>query len=206
MSFTFSETVLDKLAEQLSVRGYHVFDSEIPHDVCQALLTKMGVESDGFKHAAIGRGAGLQHQASIRGDKILWLTPECDTDNLYLDLMSQLRLAINRRLYLGLNEFESHYAIYQPGQYYQKHIDSLKGSQNRILTSVLFLNPNWQAEDQGELLIYDEQDQLIETISPTFGKWVVFLSEVFPHEVSATNVDRFSIAGWFRVSNSQHGY
>ncbi|MBV7314641.1 2OG-Fe(II) oxygenase [Shewanella sp. NIFS-20-20] len=206
MNFQFSETLLDELAEQLTVRGYHVFESEIPADICQALRAKAINHSDEFSKAAIGRGAEQQYLTSVRGDKILWLSPDNEVDKRYLDLMSQLRLAINRRLYLGLNEFESHYAIYHPGHHYQKHIDSLKGSQNRVLTSVLFLNPEWQTEHGGELLVYSEADTLLETVTPTMGKWVVFLSEVFPHEVVDTHVDRYSIAGWFRVSSSRHGY
>ncbi|HZW25973.1 MAG TPA: 2OG-Fe(II) oxygenase [Gallionella sp.] len=41
-----------------------------------------------------------------------------------------------------------------------------------------------------------------ETVNPTFGTMIIFLSESFPHEVLVAHANRRSIAGWFRVSGS----
>jgi len=60
--------------------------------------------------------------------------------------------------------------------------------------------------DAGELIIYDEADNEIERIAPKMGHFVIFLSERFPHEVTKTLAQRNSIAGWFRVSTSMHGF
>ena len=69
---------------------------------------------------------------------------------------------------------------------------------------VVYLNRDWQAEEGGELLIYkDEMPRADIKVSPGFGTLVVFLSEGFPHEVLPATRDRFSIATWFRVSNSR---
>lgn len=48
--------------------------------------------------------------------------------------------------------------------------------------------------------MYDLQDQHLQTVQPKGGRLVVFLSEQFPHEVLTSHVDRFSIAGWFRIN------
>jgi SM-20-related protein len=120
--------------------------------------------------------------------------------------MNQLKDGLNRRLFMGLFDFESHYAVYEPGAFYKKHLDSLHGSQNRILSTVFFLNPDWQENDGGELILYDESDLPLEVVNPNIGTLVLFLSERFPHEVRPTMKTRNSIAGWFRVSNATHGF
>ncbi|WP_108944351.1 2OG-Fe(II) oxygenase [Shewanella halifaxensis] len=202
-----SEAVMDTIAYALVETGYIVLSDTLPTSVCEQLLqTSKNATWDDFRPAAIGRGGEQQLVDSIRSDQIRWLSEQRSADKQYLDLMTQLREGINKRLYMGLFDFESHYAIYEPGAFYQKHSDVLQGSRNRILTSVLFLNHDWRAEHAGELVVYDEQDNKLETISPEFGKWVVFLSERFPHEVLPTTVNRYSIAGWFRVSNANHGF
>jgi SM-20-related protein len=42
----------------------------------------------------------------------------------------------------------------------------------------------------------------IARITPLMGSLVVFLSDRFPHEVTAASRLRYSIAGWFRVNAS----
>ncbi|MGS0681325.1 2OG-Fe(II) oxygenase [Shewanella sp. 125m-7] len=202
-----SEAVMDTIADALVETGYIVLPDTLPSSVCEPLLqSSKNASWDDFRPAAIGRGGEQQLVESIRSDQIRWLSEQQTADKRYLDLMTQLRLGMNKRLFMGLFDFESHYAIYEPGAFYLKHSDVLQGTRNRILTSVLFLNHDWKPEHGGELIVYDENDKPIETIAPEFGKWVVFLSERFPHEVLRTEVNRYSIAGWFRVSNANHGF
>jgi SM-20-related protein len=117
-----------------------------------------------------------------------------------------MRVAINRRLLLGLFDSESHYANYQPGDFYKKHIDAFKGRSNRVLTIVYYLNEQWLPQDGGALKIYSAIDgddrgrSVIESVLPQFGKMVIFLSEKFPHEVEVTQQSRYSIATWYRIN------
>ena len=104
---------------------------------------------------------------------------------------------------MGLFDFECHFSHYSPGDFYQRHLDAFKGSSNRILSSVFYLNPHWSENDGGELLLYaDEQVSPLLIVPPRFNSCILFLSDVFPHEVLVSRCDRFSIAGWYRV-NSQ---
>ncbi|MDD5472241.1 MAG: 2OG-Fe(II) oxygenase, partial [Sideroxydans sp.] len=81
--------------------------------------------------------------------------------------------------------------------------DVLQGKKNRILTTVLYLNKDWQPEYGGELVVYDPSgEQELLRLQPTFGTMIIFLSESFPHEVLPSRATRRSIAGWFRVSGS----
>ncbi|MEM5503779.1 2OG-Fe(II) oxygenase [Shewanella frigidimarina] len=202
-----SEAMLDVIADALVDKGYILLSDIIPDYVSLALLEKMQAQQDiDFKKAAIGRGIEQQINTEIRSDKISWLDNQDHTDREYLSIMSQLKDGLNRRLFMGLFDFESHYAVYEPGAFYKKHVDALHGSQNRILSTVFFLNPDWQDSDGGELIIYDEFDLPLEVVNPKIGTLVLFLSERFPHEVRPTTKTRNSIAGWFRVSNANHGF
>ena len=202
-----SEAVMDTIADALVDTGYIVLSDALPSSVCEPLLQSCkNATLNDFRPAAIGRGGEQQRIETIRSDQIRWLSEQRPADKLYLELMTQLREGMNRRLFLGLFDFESHYAIYESGAFYQKHSDVLQGTRNRILTSVLFLNHDWQPEHAGELIVYDKSDNKLATIAPEFGKWVIFLSERFPHEVLRTEANRYSIAGWFRVSNANHGF
>ena len=104
---------------------------------------------------------------------------------------------------LGLYSFESHFAVYQPGAFYKRHLDAFKGQANRVLSLVTYLNPDWQEADGGQLVIYtSEEDKTGIRVLPKFGTVVVFLSEEFPHEVLPATRSRSSIAGWYRVNGT----
>ena len=65
---------------------------------------------------------------------------------------------------------------------------------------MFYLNEDWQPSDGGELVLFaPEGDAIIDTVNPTFGKMIIFLSESFPHAVLTAGKQRRSIAGWFRV-------
>ena len=103
---------------------------------------------------------------------------------------------LNRELMLGLDELEAHFAMYAPGTRYAKHRDRFRDDDARVLSSVLYLNDDWQESDGGALRLYLPDRHL--DVYPSAGKLVLFLSADFEHEVLAATRDRLSIAGWFR--------
>lgn len=113
--------------------------------------------------------------------------------------MAQLQEHLNRELFLGLKYYESHFSIYEKDDFYEKHRDAFKGSKNRVVTTVYYLNEKWKEEDGGELIIYNEKDEIIKKVIPHANTLVIFLSERFPHEVLPSQTKRLSIAGWFRI-------
>lgn len=193
-----------QIAAHLEHTGYIVLD--------QPLLAKLSTQlfarcHDGdpmrFHAAQIGRGSSRQQISSIRGDMISWMDDADITDHAYLVWMEELRMGLNASLYLGLFDYECHYAIYGAGDGYAKHSDVLQGRKNRILSTVLYLNDGWRSCDGGELILFEPTgDAVIATVTPTFGKMIIFLSESFPHEVLISRNTRRSIAGWFRACGS----
>jgi SM-20-related protein len=195
---------IENIANALEHKGYIILDKPLPDELLAELLARCHDDDAArFRAAQVGRGAAKQRIESIRGDVIDWLDACNSADQAYLARMEELRLGLNAALFMGLFDYECHYAIYGKGGGYAKHSDVLQGKKNRILTTVLYLNEDWQASDGGELLIYDPSGEtVIETVRPTFGTMVIFLSEQFPHEVLISHATRRSIAGWFRVSGS----
>ena len=195
---------IDLISTQLETTGYLVLQQALDEELIAALATRCRAEDDQrFRTAHIGRGADKQHVSSIRGDVISWLEDEDATDSAFLAQMESLRSGLNERLFLGLFDYECHYAIYGAGMGYAKHLDVLQGKKNRILSTVLYLNPDWQEGDGGELDVYDANGEtVIATVQPRLGTMIIFLSETFPHAVRLSNTTRRSIAGWFRVNGS----
>lgn len=192
------------IAAQLERTGYIILDRPLSDGLFARLHARC--QDDGsarFKTALIGRGTEKKHLPTLRGDVISWLDEADTVDKEFLSEMEMLRAGLNEKLFLGLFDYECHYAIYGAGAGYAKHLDVLHGKKNRILSTVLYLNEAWQAGDGGELDVYDETgESVIATVTPRFGTMIIFLSEVFPHEVRIANTTRRSIAGWFRVSGS----
>ncbi|MBY4678729.1 2OG-Fe(II) oxygenase [Marinobacterium sp. CAU 1594] len=198
----YAET-FDRIADALHGPGYTILPNALPDNLSLALREHcQSLHQSEFKIAGIGRDQEHQLNRSIRSDTIHWLERGQPAVDSYLDWTEQLRQAVNRRLFLGLFDYESHYAYYPEGAFYKKHYDAFRGQTSRVLTTVLYLNPDWQPCDGGELLIYDGEGRVLERVRPEFGTLVIFLSEEFPHEVLPVNKPRYSIAGWYRVNNS----
>lgn len=203
------DTLLDQLADALARDGYRCLSDVLPAALVDGLWRERHALPDSeLKSAGIGRQDDFQLNRHIRRDKIYWLDGSSPAQQEFLAWMEQVRIGLNQRLFLGLFDYECHYASYGPGGFYKKHLDAFKQqgysvAPNRVLSTVLYLNPNWQAGDGGELLLYDEAGiQLLETIAPQYGKLVIFLSAEFPHEVAVATCERHSIAGWFRTQGS----
>ncbi|BBL88615.1 SM-20 protein [Vibrio rotiferianus] len=189
---------MNKLIDALSTHGYYIWDDFISQEEVAEL--RDCIPGD-WKKARIGRNDDVTRIETIRSDKIQWLKRDMGAPVAsFLDKMEEIRLEANRHFFLGLFEYEAHFAKYEKGDFYQKHLDCFKGNENRRLTTVFYMNESWSEEDAGELVVYDLNDNEIATIPPRSGRLFVFLSEQFPHEVLPTNAERFSIAGWFRIN------
>jgi SM-20-related protein len=197
-----NNTVYDHIADHIAEHGYCIIDDFLDNALLEKLQQRIQSLTEHQLHAAgIGRGKYFQLADTIRSDKTLWLEDSDPIDSEFLQQMDSFRLAINQRIFLGLFDYECHYAIYPKGAFYKKHLDAFKGKSNRVLSTVFYLNKDWQADNGGELLIYKpESNDVLETVQPNLGRLVIFLSEQFPHEVLPAKQQRYSIAGWFRLN------
>ena len=140
----------------------------------------------------------------IRSDAIAWIAGDTPAEQAWLAWADALRQFLNRHLFMGLDSFESHFAHYAPGAFYARHVDAFRSSgapaaSTRRVSLVAYFNAHWQAEDGGELVLFDPLSGQEHRVLPELGTVALFLSEDVPHEVRAARCDRYSIAGWFRV-------
>lgn len=195
------------IADDLLARGYSIRPAALPESVTQPLyLHQQGLDSDNYSDAGVGRGGHYLKNDFVRNDEICWITGTSSAGRIWLEWAAQLQGFLNRRLFLGLFSFESHFAHYAPGHFYRRHYDAFRGETNRVLSIVVYLNPGWLGEDGGELVLYaGDGDRTGTKIIPLYGTIVAFLSEEFPHEVLPARRDRYSVAGWYRVNTSMRG-
>ncbi|PWK43597.1 2OG-Fe(II) oxygenase [Pleionea mediterranea] len=194
----------EAIAEDLYRQGYSIRPAQLPHQLTFDLLTQLqSIPEHEFEQAGIGRETDLTINQFVRKDEIAWITGESMAGQQWLNWAAGLQQHLNRRLFLGLFSFESHMAHYRPGDFYKRHYDAFKGEANRVLSIVVYLNPDWQLDEGGEMVLYlNDDDQQGIKVTPGFATVVAFLSEEFPHEVLPAKRDRFSVAGWFRVNTS----
>ncbi len=154
-----------------------------------------------FQPAGLGRQSGRVIDAGYRNDRIRWVDGQGAAETQYLTLMAVFQRQLNRRLLLGLASYECHFALYPPGGFYRRHLDGFREHRARMVSTISYLNADWQAQDGGALVIYDpgQADRVLAQVMPRAGTFVTFLSEVFPHEVLAAGRERCSVTGWFRV-------
>lgn len=189
------------IAEQLGQTGLCV---------CPDFLSKSSLDetrndlddiyaAGGFHQAGIGLGKDHLVASAVRSDETYWLERQnCNLAQTHLwEKIDSLKQAFNRTLFLGLTDFEGHYASYAEGGFYQRHLDCFQKNNDRMVTMVIYLNKNWQESDGGKLRIYSENSH--EDIHPLGGTLVCFLSRESEHEVLQSHVARHSFTGWFKI-------
>ncbi len=193
------ETTLQQIVDDLAAKHYCVLPAGMPQSVQSELSQKLEIlNNKNFTQAQIGRGSDEQHNKFVRRNRVHWLQEHDPDISNWLGWVQDIKQALNRNLFLGLDTFESHLALYQPGDYYRRHTDAFRGERNRVVSLVSYLNQGWQPDQGGELVLYPEDAEPIQ-VTPEAGTLVLFLSEEIPHEVLTTMRTRSGFAGWFRV-------
>ena len=148
--------------------------------------------------AGIGNDSVQNHDNLIRNDKIYWLDRAHENihENSFFDLMDTFVLHLNRTCFTRITGYEFHYAMYEKGSFYKKHLDQFRTNKSRVFSMIMYLNVNWELGDGGELCIYHAESS--QMISPMNGKCVFFKSDELEHEVLLTQKPRLSITGWLK--------
>lgn len=189
-----------RIVDDLATHGWSQQSIFIPTDLTTELAKecRKRAQCGQLELAGIGRGVAKVFHSGIRSDKIQWLEPDQHVAvDRYLAFMEHIRVAINQTLFLGLEDFEGHFALYPAGAFYKKHLDRFRDDDRRVVTCIAYLNEQWLPEQGGELRMYLDDGQTHDVV-PQAGTLVVFMSEQWPHEVLPATRDRLSITGWLR--------
>jgi SM-20-related protein len=196
--------VIEATTGDLAAAGYAV-----AHGVLDArLIAALRLEAEALAadpaalDAGVGRGVAHTTAHAVRQSRIKWLDGTTPDQRAFQSVAEQFRVAINQRLFLGLFEFEAQLALYEPGGFYARHVDSFAGARNRIVSMIVYLTPAWHAQDGGELVIWPDRDPAsvpAAEVMPEAGTVVLMMSEEIPHEVRVARRRRASIAGWWRL-------
>lgn len=197
--------VPELICHNLCTQGYHIIDGFLETEHYQSLVASSQLmhQAGLFRSAKIGMTVQAHQNNAIRTDEICWIDEESKNASIHVFLNQANTLAniLNQYLYLGLAEFETHFAVYQPGAYYKKHIDQFAAKKTRKISCVYYLNEHWQDEFGGELNLYTTDNQLIQKVYPKGNRFICFNSEL-PHEVCLTQKTRYSITGWMKTAST----
>jgi SM-20-related protein len=174
----------------------HFLSANLCRQLAQNILTLQAKAL--LQEAGIGNDNKLQRNAKIRRDTIYWLDKKHNDphENAFFEIMDAFVLYLNESCFAGITSYEFHYALYESGDFYKKHLDQFQDNSSRQFSMISYLNPNWEAKDGGELYIHQLDSN--QSISPTEGKTVFFKSNELEHEVLVTNERRMSVTGWLK--------
>ena len=155
--------------------------------------------SNQFVPAGVGNKEIYVTDSLVRGDRICWLDPENHFayEQEFFKLMDRFVSYLNRTCYAGIKSYEFHYALYDPGSFYKRHLDQFRSDHSRSFSMIMYLNLDWIESDCGSLVIH--QDDVVQTIAPMSGKCVFFRSYQLEHEVLITHKAIMSVTGWLKT-------
>lgn len=148
--------------------------------------------------AGIGNDIISDTHQKIRSDKIYWMDKNHSNkfEKEFLELVNDFIGHLNETCYTGINSYEFHYAVYEQGNFYNRHRDQFRNDSNRKYSLISYLNEEWKEEDGGQLLIY--QGEEMQQVMPQSQTAVFFKSDEMEHEVLKANRQRMSVTGWLK--------
>lgn len=199
------EAMIARIVDAIDHQGWSVTEGFLEAKQAEVLAdeSRDAWNNGAFRRAGVGRGTQLAIREDIRRDHVLWLQPGEITaqQQAWLGRLEPLRLSLNQRFFLGLFDYEGHFAVYPPGAFYQPHLDRHRATADRLVTVILYLNRDWAPDDGGALRLWTTPGKKAgphELVTPRLGTLVCFLSGDFWHEVLPARRERMSITGWFR--------
>ena len=195
MEKKFEELIGTYIQNRIGISN-HFISKELAQSLRKNLLSLD--EVDKLKAAGIGNQLVKDREQNKRGDKIFWIDNQSDepAERAFLNQIDLFIEHLNDTCYTGINAYEFHYALYETGSSYQRHVDQFQNNNNRKFSLIHYLNADWMEDEGGALLIHHENKT--DTIFPEMQKAVFFRSEDCEHEVSRSTRPRMSISGWLK--------
>lgn len=204
ISSRLQEAAYEQAALEIASQGYSIVDDFLSPAEVDAVRKAIRQEetAGAFGPAGIGRGSSFQRNRNIRRDSIRWIDHEAPPASCipYFERLRALIRYLNRICYLGIRDMEMHFALYQPGGFYKRHLDVFHRQQSRKLSAICYLNSGWEEADGGALKLYLPQPggETVVKVEPVAGRLMLFESHAIEHEVEVAHRERCSITGWLK--------
>ena len=186
---------IDQILEDLDLYGFAMLDDAYSPEYQQQVLAECSQNLDQFREAAIQNGV----VSKIRSDHILWIHEDLSIAQQHTQTLLALAEQFNQTFYLGIREVEAHFASYQAGSFYALHRDNPQQKNDRVISAVYYLHPEWQADWGGQLRLQDKHGAW-HIIEPHPNRIAIFQSDLL-HEVLPATQQRLSITAWLRSGN-----
>ena len=191
----------ETLIEGLINRGFGSCDAFMDTPVLAGLranLLRFHAAGE-MRPAGVGKNFDYRKNAQIRGDVIRWIDSRTSDgfETEFLERVEAFVSHLNATCYTGINAYEFHYAYYETGSFYKRHLDRFRSDKGRMFSFVMYLNEDWQAPSNGRISLYLEEEEV--SLLPLEGRVVFFRSDSTEHEVHPSpDRPRLSIAGWLK--------
>lgn len=186
---------IDQILEDLDLHGFAMLDDAYSPEYQQQVLAECSQNLDQFRAAAIQNGV----VSKIRSDHILWIHEDLSIAQQHTQTLLALAEQFNQAFYFGIREVEAHFASYQAGSFYALHRDNPQQKNDRVISAVYYLHPEWQADWGGQLRLQDKHGAW-QIIEPHPNRIAIFQSDLL-HEVLPATQQRLSITAWLRSGN-----
>ncbi|GJM33856.1 MAG: oxidoreductase [Saprospiraceae bacterium] len=190
----------ERIIEDLISNHYALVDGFFDEDTCRGLnkLLRQKMKQGILEKAGIGNKSNHLKNDAIRSDKIAWIdNHSIDVfEQAFIQQMNSFSLYLNNTCYTGIQDSEFHYACFEKGAFYKKHIDRFNNDNKRKFSVVTYLNKHRKASHGGALILYTEKGEI--NILPEWGRTIIFKSDLLEHEVLVSTKDRLSITGWLK--------
>ncbi|WP_130804255.1 2OG-Fe(II) oxygenase [Acinetobacter ihumii] len=187
---------IEHILDDLDQHGFAIVRQAHSEKFTTQLLDECLSNLNQFREAAIQNGV----ISKIRSDHILWIDEKFPIAQQHIHLLQEFSQAFNRAFFLGIQSIEAHFACYNTGEFYALHRDNPQQKNDRMISAVYYLHPEWQSDWGGQLRLQDKNDQW-HTIEPEPNRLVIFQSDLL-HEVLSSKHQRLSITAWLRSGNS----
>ncbi|MHA3053304.1 2OG-Fe(II) oxygenase [Acinetobacter sp. ANC 4640] len=187
---------INKIINDLDNTGFSVIDQAYSEEYLQSVHQECMHHLNEFRDAAIQNGVVSQ----IRSDHILWINDNLPIAEQHVTTLMHLAQELNQVFFFGIREVEAHFACYNAGEFYALHRDNPQKKNDRMISAVLYLHPEWHEDWGGQLRLQDKQ-QNWHILEPKPNRIALFQSDLL-HEVLAAKQQRLSITAWMRSNHS----
>ncbi|MDX9882388.1 MAG: 2OG-Fe(II) oxygenase [Prolixibacteraceae bacterium] len=192
--------VYEKIIEDIAGQDYSVVENLLDDTTLRGLKNRLlqNLKNKEMKIAGIGNRDNHLLALSVRSDKIHWIDRHSahPFEQQFISQINDLSAYLNKTCFTGISDYEFHYACFEKGTFYKRHLDRFKNDNARKFSVITYLNEKWEKKHGGELILYTGNEGTI--IPPEWGKTVIFRSHTIEHEVSPSHTRRLSVTGWLK--------